>query len=352
MRRTLHNIPNILLIRLRSLGDAILTLPLVEALHEWRPDLQLDVLIEAPYAPVFNLHPAIHEVIALRARNLPSISGWTRLRAAAEIRKRHYAAALNLHGGTTSMFFMASARAQTRIGQRSHRWAWLYTARIPSSAEIWQRSPLHTVEHQLSLMRWLDLPIAAEACGFIHVDPEARRRIQDRLARAGIGDYILVQPTATLETKQWSAMKFAELGDQLFRRHAIPIIYTAAPHEVSDLQEVRKTAAGAHLYWSDLQLEDLFALIDGCCLFIGNDSGPTHAASALQKPVVVIWGSSDFQAWRPWRGDYEAVSSQLPCMPCPGYTCDAFGAPKCILEITVPQVIEACERLLSRTGKI
>ncbi len=345
----LANIPNLLLVRLRSLGDAILTLPLIEALHEWRPELRLDVLIEEPYAPVFKSHPAINEVLTLRARKHASVRGRTRLQAIREIRSRHYAAVLNLHGGTTSMFFTAFARAEIRIGQKNHRGAsWLYTVQIPPSTAIWQRTAIHTVEHQLSLMRWLGIPISPEARGAIHVDPEAAQRIQDRLARAGISDYILMQPTATLKTKQWSATKFAALGDRLFKRYGIPIIYTAAANEALHLQRVKEAATAGHIYWSDLALEDLFALINGCRLFVGNDSGPTHAASALKKPVVVIWGSSDFQVWRPWDCQYEAVRSSLPCMPCLGYKCSSFDEPKCIVDITVVQVFEACERLLSR----
>jgi ADP-heptose:LPS heptosyltransferase len=124
------------------------------------------------------------------------------------------------------------------------------------------------------------------------------------------------------------------------------VIYTAAPHEVPILQEVRGKAREHHLYWSDLSLMDLFALIEGCRMFIGNDSGPTHAASALGKPVVVIWGSSNFHAWHPWGTRYEAIRSELPCIPCSGYACGAFGKPKCILEITVSRVADACERIL------
>jgi predicted lipopolysaccharide heptosyltransferase III len=349
LRQKLQAIPRIILIRLRSLGDAILTLPLVEALHAWRPELQLDVLVEDPYAPVFSHHPAIHEVLILRARNRLANAGWTRFRAAIEIWKRHYPAALNLHGGTTSMLFTAITGAKLRIGQESHRGSWLYNAQIPPSNKIWQRPSIHTVEHQLSLMRWLGLSLPSQTTGSLFVEEAASKRIQERLAQAGVSDYLLIQPTATQATKQWSSQKFAELGDRLFRQHGVPIIYTAAPHEIAVLQEIQKTAGERHLYWSDLSLDDLFALIGRCRLFIGNDSGPTHAASALKKPLVVVWGSSDFQVWHPWSVEYEAVRSNLPCMPCPGYTCDAFGKPKCILDITVPQVLEACERILART---
>ena len=128
----------------------------------------------------------------------------------------------------------------------------------------------------------------------------------------------------------------------------MPVVYTAAPHEAAILQEIGKKAGRKHTYWSDLTLTELFALVEGCRLFVGCDSGPTHAAAALKKPVVVIWGSSNFNVWHPWETDYEAVRSELPCMPCPGYECREFGDPKCILEIPVSRVVDACEKILLR----
>ncbi len=343
----MQQISRLLLIRLRSLGDSILTLPLIEAIHSWRPELELDVLIEAPHAPVFVHHPAIHGILTLRPRPRTAAPGLTRLGAAIEIRRRHYPAVLNLHGGTTSMLFTIASGAKLRLGQECHRGSWLYNAPIPSSADVWGRQSLHTAEHQLTLMRWLELPIPSEPAGSLYVGDAARDRIRNRLAQMGISKYFLIQPAATLATKQWKPGNYAQLGDQLFRKHALPVIYAVAPHEAAILQEVQEAAKERHTYLSDLPLLDLFALIEGCRIFIGNDSGPTHAASALRKPVVVIWGSSDFQVWHPWGTQYKAVRSELPCMPCPGYTCKAFGEPKCILDITVSSVADACEQILS-----
>jgi ADP-heptose:LPS heptosyltransferase len=111
------------------------------------------------------------------------------------------------------------------------------------------------------------------------------------------------------------------------------------------LKEIAQSAREQHTYWSDLPLADLFALIERCRFFVGCDSGPTHAAAALQKPIVVVWGSSNFQAWHPWGTTFEVVRSNLPCMPCPGYSCEAFGEPKCIRDIPVERVAAACKKI-------
>jgi ADP-heptose:LPS heptosyltransferase len=350
LQQELQQIPGILLVRLRSLGDAILTLPLIEALNQWRPELKQSILIEAPFAPVFLNHPAVHETLVLRSRREAEPKGWTRLRSFFELWKRHYPAVLNLHGGTTSMLLSLATGAPLRIGQRGHRGSWIYNRRIPAPADVWQRQALHTVENQLSPIRWLGLPTPSQAAT-LYVDQPARDRIHKRLGDAGIAEYILIQPTATLSTKQWEPAKFAQLGDQLFKRYRLPVIYTAAPHEMEILKKIRDSSAERHTCWSDLPLTDLFALVERCRLFVGCDSGPTHAAAALRKPVVVVWGSSNFQAWHPWQTDYEAVRSDLPCIPCPGYTCKIYGEPRCILGIPVSRVMDACAKMLERSSQ-
>ncbi len=349
LRQEFLQIPRILLVRLRSLGDAILTLPLIEALHRWRPDLKQSILIEAPFADVFRQHPAVDETLILEKDKHSGSGTWTRLEAFFKLRKRQYPAVLNLHGGTTSMLFTTATGAQLRLGQESHRGSWIYTGRIPSSAVVWGKQPLHTVEHQLTLLRWLGIPIPTDQ-SMLRVSDAARVRVQKRLADAGISEFLLIQPTATLPTKQWNAVKFAQLGDSLFSRHNLAVVYTAAPHEAAILTQVREAARERHSYWSDLPLMDLFALIEKCRIFVGCDSGPTHAAAALKKPVVVVWGSSNFQAWHPWGTEYEAVRSDLPCIPCPGYTCKHFGEPKCIVGIPVSRVADACTRMIERVS--
>jgi ADP-heptose:LPS heptosyltransferase len=347
-RAQLERASRLLLVRLRSLGDSILTLPLLEAVHAWRPALQVDVAVESPFAPIFQHHPAVHETLIIRNRTLPANEGWNRLQALIEIRKRRYQAVLNLHGGTKSLILTLASGAGLRIGQESFRHSWGYNVKIPASSVVWNRPDLHTVEHQLTLLRWLDIPIPQDLRGELHVTHSAEERIRTRLERAGIVPhrYVLIHPTATLPTKQWNPEKFGQLADYLAKHHFMPVIFTAAPHEAQLLIDIGRSAKERHHYWSDLNLEDLFAVIAACRVFIGNDSGPTHAAAALRRPVVVIWGSSNFQAWHPWGTLHELIRSDLPCMPCPGYVCTAFGIPKCILDIPFGRVSEACDRIL------
>jgi ADP-heptose:LPS heptosyltransferase len=338
----------LLLVRLRSLGDSILSLPLIDALRSWRPELLIDVAVEAPFAPVFSHHPAVNETLVLRPRGARGVTGWSRLHTIREFRRRCYDVALNLHGGSTSLWLTVASGAELTIGQASHRQSWMYGARIPPSSTVWKRERLHTVEHQLTPLRWLGLPIPVPPTLRLYPNPALRETFDIRLQSAGLApeEYVVIHPTATLETKQWLPDRFASVADAVSREFGLRVLFTAAASEQAVLERVRKVAHQEHLYWNDLELDGLFWIISNCRLFVGNDSGPTHVAAALDKPLVVVWGSSNFAAWHPWGKRYEAVRSDLPCIPCPGYECAEFGRPRCILDIPVDPVIEACRRIL------
>jgi len=94
-------------------------------------------------------------------------------------------------------------------------------------------------------------------------------------------------------------------------------------------------------------LPEVTALAARSRLFVGNDSGIAHIAAAVRTPSVVIFGSSNVAHWRPWtNAPAEVVREEMPCAPCPGYTCSEFDVPQCIRRVSVERVNEAIERVL------
>src|SRR5262249_55639883 len=101
-------------------------------------------------------------------------------------------------------------------------------------------------------------------------------------------------------------------------------------NEVADA--TRAALTPQDILFDDLDLRHLVALIAGAQLFVGNDSGPTHIAAALQKPVVVIFGSSNSTHWAPWKTRHRLIHHA--------------DAPDGILSVTLEEVREACFSLL------
>lgn len=340
----LEKLSSLLIIRLRSLGDTVLMTPVVSALKRWRTDLNLSVLIEKPFAAVLQGNPHIDDLIIL-----DNTSARSKIQLIGALRRRRYDAILNLHGGTTSLLFSLLTPAKYKIGFNYYRYSQFYNLNVPDSKLIWRRDSLHTVEHQLAPLKWLGVPMPASIELNLFVQQESRARMAARLMRSGLQDknFVLIHPSATLFTKQWDINKFATLVDYLIETHKLPVVLTVSQSEKEIANQIKTKAKQPFVVFDNLELDELIALIDQAFLFIGCDSGPTHIAAALRKKVVVIFGSSNHTAWRPWNTSYQIVKSDLPCIPCPGDRCYEFSEPMCINQISVRDVIRALEKMIS-----
>ena len=113
------------------------------------------------------------------------------------------------------------------------------------------------------------------------------------------------------------------------------------------MDEVRAHSLAPLAGFTDLSLPELTALAARANIFVGNDSGVAHVAAAVRTPQVVVFGSSNVAHWRPWTAaPAEVVREEMPCAPCPGYTCAEFGAPECIRRVPAERVVAAVERVL------
>ena len=160
----------------------------------------------------------------------------------------------------------------------------------------------------------------------------------------------LLHPAAAFDTKQWATENFAQVAEFLVG-HGLTPIAVVGPGETDVLTNLMRSPAPMFGF-ADLTLPEITALAARSRIFIGNDSGIAHIASAVGAPSVVVFGSSNIHHWRPWSvSPFEVVREDMPCAPCPGYTCGEFDEPQCIRRVKVSAVVSACERVLTETAK-
>jgi ADP-heptose:LPS heptosyltransferase len=330
---------NVLVIRLRSIGDVVLTLPALQALHDWRPDLRIHMLVEPLCAPLVENHPAISDVIILK-----SFRQTVRL-----LRQRRFAIAFNMHGGPTSAFLMRLSGAPVRVCWAKRQYSWLYNVHVPIHFPVAGRTAMHTAEHRLQQFLYTGLPEKPLAAARVYADAGSVASVCDKLAGKGIAPdrpYAVMRPGASRENKRWPAERFAAIARWLREAHGIATVVNLGPGDEPIVPEVRKHFAGAGVILDDLDLRGLISLLAGSRLFVGNDTGPTHIAAALGKKCVVIFGASDSKVWSPWKTDYRLAENPFPCRQCPRGRCESLAASQCIQTIGVEQVRDACEDLL------
>jgi lipopolysaccharide heptosyltransferase II len=340
-------VQRVLVIRLRSIGDTVLTTPSLFALRRFLPHAQLDMLLEDWVAPVLEASDLIDRVIAI-----PGESKSARARVARQLRASRYDVVYNLHGGTTATLLTRATGAKHRVGFEHYQYARLHNHLAPSSLEIWQRPSLHSVEQQLALIGWTGVPVTDRPRTRLTVTEGGLLSVSEKLRAAGFADFTpgkpfaLIHPTAAFATKQWATENFARVAEDLTARGLNPIVIvsTKENHVVESL--VNESAVKI-FGLSDLSLPEVTALASRCRVFVGNDSGIAHIAAAAGAPCVVIFGSSNVSHWRPWTTQpNEVVSEEMPCQPCHGYFCAEFENPECILRVPLERVVGAIDRLL------
>jgi heptosyltransferase-3 len=339
-------VQKVLLVRLRSIGDAVLATPSLFALKRFLPQVQVDILLEDWVAPLFSGFAYVDNVITLERSSLISRSS-----VALKLRSTRYDVVYNLHGGSTSTFLTRASGAKQRVGYPNYQYARLHNHLSPSPLLLWGREKTHSVEQQLALLGWTGVPVSDRPPTQLGLTEEASSSVMRRLAAAGLnalGSFALVHPAAAFRTKQWATEKFARIVEELAARN-IPSVALVAPHEVAISQELERTCSAQFITFEDLSLPEVSSLASRARIFIGNDSGIAHIAAAVGVPSVVIFGSSNRAHWQPWStAPAEVVYEEMPCQPCHGYFCEKFDQPECIIRVPVERVVAAIDRILRK----
>lgn len=337
------NVRKVLLVRLRSIGDTVLSTPSLFALRRFLPNAQIDILVEDWVAPVLDGHPHANNVVVLERGGLRA-----RSRAAWQIRSAGYDVVYNLHGGTTATFLTRATGARHRVGLQTYQYAQLHNHQAPSPLLLWGQQKTHSVEQQLALLGWTGVPVTDRPRTHLAVTPEAASTVERRLAEAGLdGQQIaLIHPSTAFATKQWAPENFARVAEALADRGLAPVAI-AAPHEYNVIESLLNESS-VRIVSLELSLPQVAALAARSQLFVGNDSGIAHIAAAVGTRSVVIFGSSNVAHWRPWnKAAAEVVLEKMPCQPCHGYSCEKFPLPECIVRVPVERVMAAIDRALS-----
>jgi ADP-heptose:LPS heptosyltransferase len=271
------------IIRLRSLGDCVLTTPALSLLKQARPDLQVAVVVEDCFAPLFAGNPDIDQILS------PNASSVSRFRPQL---------AINLHGGATSVRLMLAAASGLRAGFAHFRFQPMYNVRIPRAQDILGPELLktdrivHTAEHLASAMFYLGVPQAEIPRARLFAEPASSRT----------RPYAVLHPFASDAAKTWPQENFLAVAKYLDENLGIePLFVGGASDDLSPF--------GPYTCFQGAPLDEVKSLVSGAALFVGNDSGPAHIAAAFGRPVVVLFGSSDIDNWRPWRTENSALTS-------------------------------------------
>jgi len=335
----------IAVVRLSSIGDIVLTEPVVAALRQAYPDASISFIVKSRYRELVDADPHITRVHELRGSSPGELAG-----LCSELRACRYSSVVDLHRNQRSMLLAACARSSIVTSYRKRELG--DSVRVRFGRRPFRASKLLVERYLDSLKPFGIRPSAARPT--LSVSEEAADRARDRRERWGLRDrsYAAVAPAALWETKRWPVERFGEVATGLARMRGLDILLVGSSADRELARTLRSAIdAGSRRVINaagETGLGELAALLGSARIFVGNDSGPMHMAMARRTPTVAVFGPTD-----PGQFDFSddaVVYGDLPCSACSFYGTRACRLKhwECMRGIGAQRVLDAALELLER----
>lgn len=281
---------SLLIVKTSSMGDVIQYLPAITDLHRHRPELALDWVVEAPFAPLARLHPAVRRVIPIALRSwrskLYSPATWRAFsNLKRDLAEAGYERVIDAQGLLKSALVARLAKAPVSGYAKS-------SAREPIATRFydqcfhvsWQR---HAVERNRQ--------ITAAALGYA-ADGEPDYGIH--APEPAPGAWVPPEPYALLLTatardeKLWPEPNWIALGRELNRRGLHCVLPAGNAAEVARVDRIAAELPHASRVPA-MSLDALATVIERAQCAVGVDTGLSHLAAALSTPIVALYVATE-----------------------------------------------------------
>jgi heptosyltransferase-2 len=327
-------------------GDAVMSLPALQALRRRFPRAHIAILARVWVADLYAREPFADEVISYTsARGWHDLKG--KLDLARGLRARRFDAALLLQNAFEAAALVWLARIPRRIGYDRDGRGWLLTdaVPVPRPGEI----PKHEQFYYLELLRrvgWLDELPCETTIRLRHADAAAEAG-RVRLAELGIREPVIgISAGAAYGTaKRWLPERFAEAATELSRELDASVALFGSADERALCDEIAaRIGPHAHNLAGRTSLREYIELAAACRVYLTNDSGGMHIASALGVPTIAIFGATNDVTTGPTGPLARVVREPVDCAPCLLRECPIDH--RCMTRVTSERVVNEALALL------
>jgi len=328
----------ILLVRFSSIGDIVLTTPVIRAIRKRHPDAHLALVVREDLADLVRHNPRISEVITWQ-------HGTPLGPLARRLRQETWTHRLDLHGSTRSRLLrlLVGGEWSGYPKYRGRRTALIVTGRRRGGS----LGPVVSRYAQAAAALDIELDtLPAEIFVSVEADDAARQFLAER----GLGRHrrlVALVPGAAHFTKRWPAEYWIELAARLAPRNDLIVLGGPVEREVAEAITAAAGSAAASAA-GQFSLLGSAALLRMSAVAVAGDTGLMHTATAVGTPVVALYGPGVEEfGFFPWHARARVLQVDLGCRPC-----SAHGGPRCPLghhrclrDITPEQVAGELDRI-------
>lgn len=353
-------IKKILLVAPNWIGDAVMALPAISLIRDIFPFARITILGLPHISDLFRECPFIDEIKTFRGL----------LTAVSDIKSLESDMAILFPNSFRSALITRLARIPLRCGYNRDGRGFLVNIPVNFDADV---KRLHQIDYYLNLARSLELhfslgatthnpslpplnkggsknsPLMRRNLGGLNLSMEEKQQALHTLHKYHIttdAQIIGINPGAAYgSSKRWHPERYGHLAEGLAKSYNAKVIVFGSRQETDIADEIVRTAGVSILNMAGrTSIRELMSLISCCRVFITNDSGPMHIATALGVPVVAIFGSTDSLQTGPLGDEHIVIKKDVHCSPCFLRKCPTDL--ECMDLITVDDVLEGVKKIL------
>jgi lipopolysaccharide heptosyltransferase II len=330
--------PNVLAVRFSSIGDILLTTPLLRAIRHRHPESRITVLTKDAFAPLLTHNPHIDEVMALKP-------GGSLRTLAAELRARGFTHRLDLHGSLRSL----ALRVLVPGGWRTYPKHRIARALLIGTKHNFYRDHRPVPERYFSAAKELDV-VPDGGTPDLFLDPDAEREVAAWLTDSALPPerpLAAIAPGAAHATKRWPVQNWRDLAARL-KADGFNVVVVGGPADRALAGEISQreqpwlaNAAGR------FGLQATAALLRKAAVVVSGDTGVMHMATAVGTPTVALFGPTVLPfGFGPYSPRSRVVELDLRCRPCTtqGSARCPLGHHRCMTDIPPSVVYDALHR--------
>ncbi|MGE5399134.1 MAG: glycosyltransferase family 9 protein [Ignavibacteriales bacterium] len=335
-----NKVRKILCIKLRGIGDVILSTVVFNNLLKDFPEAKIDYLTEAPSKAALEKLPFLNEILILDKK-----SSFSSIATILAIRKRNYDLVLDFYSNprTALITFFSGARYRAGFPYKGREFA--YNLNGPK-----ERDKFHAAELHLEFLRQIKLSADCTDLHFSLAEEDinfARKFFRENFRE---NEFVVgISPSGGWPSKKCDPVKLAEIGDAVAKKYSARILMLWGPGDKAEALETVKLMNSKVIMAPPSDIREMGALLSVCSMVIANDSGPMHIATAVKTPVLSLHGPTNPRLQGPYGNMHEWVRlDELDCIECNLLECPRNH--ECFLDLPIERIMQKVQTLISKNN--
>lgn len=334
----LKDIKKILLVRLRLIGDVLMTTPSVKILRNALPSAKIYYLVEPPQDELLEGNPDIDRLIVINRK----ASFKELFEVIRKIRKEKFDVAIDFHGGPRASILTLLSGAKIKVGYSYSPRKVFYHVKVERGVKD---GFIHSVINQLNLlkglgMEWQDIP----PLFMPDIDEKDKEKLDKIFKDNDLTEknFIVIHVSAGNRYREWGVENWKSLIEAISKDIKLKCVVIGSRDDI--FYERFLDFPNVVSLIGKINLKEVREVIKRSLLFVGPDSGPMHIASTTDTPIIALFGPTTPLVFGPWKRDAIIIEGSTECRPCNQKRCDLDF--RCIREIKPEVVYDHIKRVL------